>query len=323
MRPTDADVMVIDQPLSIIGEVTFDEVPFYGKDRIAALLDQAQELGVPENVVNEAKTLTNSVRWRSAGPRHGEQWDWGPNPDETLAAHQQEINEEYKNDKRHLRDFFKENFLSAEALSGTHRFTVSVPIFVIGSPKAKKSKVSMRCSTQTKDAAGFELKLFGNGLGADKICKVTLAEEHVCAGGEGRRADLEVPFLAVPCGFKLSTGPKVLWWNWVKDDSQHGRLRISDCKPRELKSLAGQQNGDDLHLKDTAAVTKFNTKIDWLTQFNYTVGVAKGKDVSAKIKVSISRAQNIELEVELPGRRTYRPHLPKEGFGGIWRIVDS
>lgn len=323
-----ADPIVIDQPLEVMYTQTFDEVPSYGKARIAAVLDQALELGAPEDVIEEAKRLVANVVYEAAWRPHPPTRirDWGKDPYETYKEQDEaDITEHYKTAyperKKNLRDFFKENFLSAEELAGTHSFTVTVPIFVIGSPQTQKSMVSMCSTTQTMGSAGFELKVFGNGLGADKTSNVILAEEHVCKNGNGRRGDLEVPFLAIPFGFKLTTGPKILWWNMVKDDAQHGRLIIADCKSRELDSISSKQDGDDVSLVHASGVTKLKRSVEKGNAVNYSLGAVKGSDVAATIKVSLKTSQEIKLAAELPGGLTYRFSVPTEGVGGMWRVV--
>ncbi len=314
-------IVTIDQPLVPIATVDFDEVQLYGSERIAETLDRAQELGVPAELVDEAKTLASRVYLRSTGPRPGQHWDWGRDPSETYASAEREEAQRYTQTKQTFRDFMKQNFFSAEMLEGARSFTVTVPIFVIGSPKAKKSKVAMNCTASTKADVGFELKLFGTGFGADKTCKVTLSEEHVCEDGNGRRGDLTVPLLAVPFGYLLSTGPKILWWDWVKDDSKHGELIITDCKSNELYALSGEQVGDDMNLVGTAATTKLNRSIQSWNTRDFSVGVAKGTDIAGKIKVSLGASDETHLSVELPGRFKYRSYQPAEGIGGIWAVI--
>jgi hypothetical protein len=320
------DTIVIDQPLEVIDTQTFDDVWSYGQERIATVLDQALELGAPKDVIEEARRLVDSVANEAAWQPPTRIRDWGRNPDETYKMQDEvEILNRYKTvypeKKKNLRDFFKENFLSAEQLAGTYNFTVTVPIFVIASPQTQKSKVSMCLTTEKKGSGGFELKVFGNGLGSDTTSKVVVAEEHTCEDGLGRRADLEVPLLAVPIGFELSTGPKVLWWNVVKDDSKPGELIVADCKGRKLDALAGSRDGDDLNLVDVSGLTKVQRSVEKGRDLDYSLGATKGSDVTAKIKVSVKTSQEIKLAFELPGGCRYRYFQPIQGVGGMCRVV--
>jgi hypothetical protein len=311
--------MTIDQPLVPIETVDFDEVPLYGSQRISDVLDRAHELGVPTDLVDEAKMLAQRVCMRQTGPRPGQHWDWGRDPSETFERAAREDAQKYNKNKQTFRDFLRENFLSAGALEGSRSFTVTVPIFVVGSPEAKNSRVSMKCTASKEGDVGFELKLFGTGLGANKKCKVTVTGEHVCEDGNGRRGDLNVPFLAVPFGYRLSTGPKILWWNTVKDDSKHGELIIADCKNHQLDELSGAQNGDDVNLLSTDAITKLDRSVESGNVWDFSVGAAMGHDIAGKIKVSLGASQEVQLSVELPGRFKYRSYQPAEGMGGIWK----
>ena len=219
------DGAVIAQPLEPIATVDFDEVPLYGEERIAAFLDEALEQGVPETVVNEGRKLAARVYYPDPYPK-GAHLDWGRDPDATLKKLQQVSGEKYLERKHTFRDWFTENFTSIEPLEGAQKFTVNVPIFVLGSPQVDKSKVSMLYKTETEATGGFEMKVLGTGLGADKTFKVIMAQEQVCENGQGRRGNLEVPMIAVPIGFKLTSGPKVHFWKYCKDDSLFGRLII-------------------------------------------------------------------------------------------------
>ncbi|ART69405.1 hypothetical protein BTO20_13145 [Mycobacterium dioxanotrophicus] len=317
-----SDAEVIDQPLTTIETVDFDEVPRYGTERIVTLLDQALSAGAPEDLIKDGKelTLAASTAWKPSRPLRKADPIPGSR-EEAFERKQDELLLQHLNKKRKFRDFFKEYFLPLEELPGVHSFVVTVPIFILGSPKAKKSKVSMRCSTETTSDTGFELKVFGNGMGADKTCKVTVAEEYACEGGRGRRGDLEVPCLAVPYGFRLSTGPKLLGWGYVKDDTRHGRLIVADCDKDELDALVGQQDGDDIDLAGASEGTTIKRTVEQGNARDYSLGVAKGSDVSAKVKVSVKASQKIEITVELPGRFTYRPCAPAQGVGAIWRVI--
>jgi hypothetical protein len=314
------DVQIIDQPLVPINTVTFDDIPFYGRDRISAVLDQALQSGVPADVIDEAKSLSREVYLKPTAPRRGTNY-WGQDPGGRQAAREAEDYDRFEAARRSLRDFFIEKFLTARELPGSRSFTVTIPIFVIGSAEPKKSKVSMRYTDLVEDKTGFELKIFGSGLGTDKKCDVTIGEEYTCENGKGRRGDLELPILATPYGFNLGTGPKVVGWSWEKDDSRKGQVRIADCEGNQLTSLSGEQNGDDQNLDDTAAKVTLNRSIESWKSFDFSVGVSKGTDFAGKVSFSLKASRKVELTIDLPGRHTYRCFAPREGIGSIWRVV--
>jgi hypothetical protein len=314
------DGAVIAQPLEPIAAVDFDEVPLYGKDRIAAFLDEALEQGVPEAVVNEGRKLAARVYFPDPYSK-GARLDWGSDPDATLRKLQLASGEKYLERKQTFRDWFTENFTSVEPLEGAQKFTVNVPIFVLGSPQVDKAKVSMLYKTETETAGGFEMKVLGSGLGADKTFKVTMAQEQVCENGQGRRGNLEVPMIAIPIGFSLTSGPEVHFWNYFKDDSRFGRLIIRDCETKELSALAVRQDGNELDMSDTSGVDKSKKTIRQGTDYMFNVGVqtvVKGTELTLAVKGSLKSSQEITIAWELPGRYIYRPYTPAEGVGLIW-----
>lgn len=305
-----AHAQVIDQPLKTINELTFSNVSSYGQGRINAVLDHAVEAGVPEAVIEEGK------RWAGA------QIQWIKSAEKGKGLGNSKDSDE--RDRRLLggfADWFKRNFTSAESLPGTQKFTVTLPIFVLGSPEVKKSKVSMLLTSQTKRHDGFQLMVFGSGLGADKACGVTVAEEELCKNGMGRRGNLEVPIVATPVGFKLSSGPQVAWWNCSKDDSAHGRLIIDDCSEDELTTLSSKHDGDDIDLRNSSATKKFTKTVEIGTSGEFSFGVKKSHDLNATIKMRLETAQEIRYAFEFPGKHRYRPYAPTEGVGTIWRVV--
>jgi hypothetical protein len=317
-----AHARVIDQPLKTSNKVTFDNVVYYGPARIDALLDQALKAGVPEAVVNEGKECVSSFYALPPAPGERRYWAWDYNPSVSeLAKRLEEQRDEDRRRSRTFKDWFKTSFTSMRSLPGSKKFTVTLPIFVLGSPKVKKSKVSMLLTSQTKNKSGFDLEVFGSGLGADKTCTVTLGEEEVCSNGMGRRGNLEVPIIATPVGFNLSSGPKVIWWNCSKDDSAHGRLIIDDCDGDELVGLSSNQDGDDIDLTNSSVSSKITKSVEIGTGREYKLGIKKAHELNATINMCLKTSQDIKLAFELPGKHRYRPYAPTDGLGAIWRVV--
>ncbi|HTY34371.1 hypothetical protein, partial [Mycobacterium sp.] len=91
--------------------MTFDDVPTYGRERIAAVLDRVLERGVAEDVVNEGKELAESARYPQVIPRNAH-FDWNQygDPEVLLAKLNEEAHSTYVERKRRFSDWFTETF---------------------------------------------------------------------------------------------------------------------------------------------------------------------------------------------------------------------
>ncbi len=249
---------------------------------------------------------------------------WGPEPDVTYAKLQFEAHEKCESRRRNR---LKEAILKAFGFDtpvGQPRYEeVIVPILVLAAPAITGAKVVWKGTEAGEASGGFELTLFGSGLGANRTISIESSRTEICENGEARQVRLSAPVLAQPFGRHRNGRVEVVRYKRELAKAGPGvplrRFLIDNLHESELAALAGPAAGEEdrsnegkpVELTDSAAVSGERTM---------SVGV-NYKGVEAKLSGTLVGKQSYDVTSVLPGGRRYRRYYPTDAFGVMWDVL--
>jgi hypothetical protein len=285
------------------------------------LLDVGASRKGADNAIREWK----EIELRSAVPR-GAHLDWGSDPNLTYT---ERLHDEYAIYKRRrgdrLRDAILEAFGFDVPVGSPHFEEARLPILVLAAPAVAGAKVEWTGTESAEAGGGFELTLFGSGLGASRTISIESSRKEVCEDGEARMVRLSVPVLAQPLGRRRKGRVEAV--RYKRELAQAGpgvplrRFLVDELKHSDLAALAGPAADEEdrsneknpVELTDSAAVVGKRT---------LTVGV-KYKDVETTLSGSLEGKQSYDVTSTLPGGYRYRRYYPEGAFGLMWDLRGS
>lgn len=341
----DADVEVVD-----VEAVTAEDPAAYGADRIAAALAEfgmapeavatAEDLlaaesplvGGAERIKNALTSLGASAEAADAVVREleempfpsvepdGRHFDW-----DTFDNLFEYAAEDHRRSLRtRLWQRIRELANLPAPLGEPYVEIATVPLLVLAAPPIEGATVTWTLQQAAAGTGGFQLTVFGTGLGATKKVDIKSAWTESCERGAAKRAQLAIPVLAQPLGYGDDGRATIVDVRRELASPGPGipprRRQVETCSAELLQQLAGPPVEDEDRRNERSSTSLTDTLAVEGTR-TLSIGLKHGDNIGATLSGELEGSREHEVTVVLPGGHWYRKRYPREAFGVIWEVV--